>query len=105
MLPAGSDARKQCQSIAIYSPDGERLPFEETVVTEGQPEVWLNDVERAMFRATKEKLFRVFQDNAGMNVLASIAYQLCPNMPQVEGHVQRWASPVRPVTTHNCPPC
>lgn len=65
MLPAGSEGRKQCQSIAIYSPDGERLPLEEAVVTEGRPEEWLSSVEAAMFRATKAKLFRVLEDSRG----------------------------------------
>lgn len=65
MLPAGSDGRKQCQSIAIYSPDGERLPLEEAVVTEGRPEEWLSSVEAAMFKATKAKLFRVLEDSKG----------------------------------------
>jgi hypothetical protein len=47
------------QSTGVFSPDGEYLPFTAAVVTEGRPEDWLNNVEEAMFAATKKNLFRV----------------------------------------------
>lgn len=39
----------------------ENLPFNAPVVTEGRPEEWLNDVEAAMFAATKTTLFNVLE--------------------------------------------
>ena len=39
----------------------ERLPFKAPVVTAGRPEEWLNDVEAAMFAATKFTLFNVLE--------------------------------------------
>lgn len=65
MLPAGSDGCKQCESVAIYSPDGEYLPLQAPVVTEGQPEEWLNSVEAAMFATTKAHLIKVLEDSKG----------------------------------------
>lgn len=68
MLPAGSDSRKQCESVAIYSPDGEYLPLQAPVVTEGQPEEWLNSVEAAMFATTKAHLIKVLEDSKGEHI-------------------------------------
>jgi dynein heavy chain len=65
MLPAGSDGCKQCQSNAIYSPDGERLELVGPVVTEGRPEEWLSSVEAAMFKATKTRLLEVLEKSKG----------------------------------------
>lgn len=65
MLPAGSDGRKQCQSVAMYSPDGERVDFSGLVTTEGQPEEWLNNVERAMFDTTRINLHETLQASEG----------------------------------------
>jgi len=65
MLAAGSDGRKQCESVGIYSPDGEYLPLQAPVVTEGQPEEWLNSVEAAMYATTKAHLYKVLEDSKG----------------------------------------
>jgi hypothetical protein len=65
MLPAGTDGRKVCESVGIYSPDGEYLPLLLPVVTEGRPEEWLNRVEEAMFATTKKHLYKVLEESKG----------------------------------------
>jgi hypothetical protein len=65
MLATGTDGRKACESVGIWSPDGEYLPLPAPVVTEGRPEEWLNRVEAAMFAATKKHLFRALEDSKG----------------------------------------
>lgn len=47
----------------MYSPDGESLPFVQSVHTEGRPEEWLCRVETAMFLATKRTLAKVLDDS------------------------------------------
>jgi hypothetical protein len=52
--------------MAMYSPDGECLTFSSgLVVTEGQPEEWLNHVEKAMFDTTRKNLHTTLQDSEG----------------------------------------
>jgi hypothetical protein len=52
--------------MAMYSPDGECLTFSSgLVVTEGQPEEWLNHVEKAMFDTTRKNLYTTLQDSEG----------------------------------------
>lgn len=53
MFAPGQDGRKSFEATGIWSPDGEWLPFQTPVKTEGRPEDWLNDVEAAMFKTTK----------------------------------------------------
>ena len=48
--------RRRYESVSMISPDGETLQFESPVCTEGRPEEWLNDVEAAMYAATKTHL-------------------------------------------------
>jgi dynein heavy chain, axonemal len=52
MLPDGMNLKLVCR---------ENLPFNSPVVTAGRPEEWLNDVEAAMFAATKKTLFDVLE--------------------------------------------
>lgn len=59
MYAPGTDGRRAYESTGVYSPDGEFLPFNSSVVTEGRPEDWLNRVEDAMFSATKKLLYKV----------------------------------------------
>ncbi len=59
MQPPGSEGRRNYETIGVFSPDGEYLPFVAPIVTEGRPEEWLNTVEEAMFAATKRHLYRV----------------------------------------------
>ena len=59
MHPPGSEGRRNYETVGVYSPDGEYLPFVAPIVTEGRPEEWLNTVEEAMFAATKRHLYRV----------------------------------------------
>lgn len=75
MLPAGTDGRKQCESIGISSPDGEYLPLTAPVVTEGRPEDWLNRVEEAMFLTTKKHLFKVLEESKGTGGQRLLQYQ------------------------------
>ena len=49
------------ETTGAMSPDGEYLAFEEVVNIDGRPEDWLNDVETAMFRATKGHLIRALE--------------------------------------------
>ncbi|CEG01942.1 Dynein heavy chain [Ostreococcus tauri] len=48
--------RKHYESVAMTSPDGETIPFDDPIRTEGRPEEWLNTVEAAMYAATKSQL-------------------------------------------------
>ena len=48
--------RRRYESVSMMSPDGETLQFDSPVCTEGRPEEWLNDVEAAMYAATKTHL-------------------------------------------------
>eukprot|EP00798_Chlamydomonas_sp_ICE-L_P021926 gene21926-28972_t len=62
MHPPNEDRKQYC-SVGIYSPDGEYLPFNGNVITEGRPEEWLNRVEDAMFATTKKHLYKVLEDS------------------------------------------
>ena len=55
----GSEGRKTHQITGAFAPDGEYLPFLAALVPEGGPELWLNEVEAAMFAAVKRHLFKV----------------------------------------------
>jgi len=53
--------RRHCESVAMCSPDGEIIPFDNPVRTEGRPEEWLNLVEAAMYSATRTHLASTFE--------------------------------------------
>lgn len=55
----GSEGRKTHQITGAFAPDGEYLPFLAALVPEGGPELWLNEVEAAMFAAVRRHLFKV----------------------------------------------
>ena len=59
MHAPGSEGRKTHQITGAFAPDGEYLPFLAAVVPEGGPEVWLNEIEAAMFAAVRRHLFKV----------------------------------------------
>lgn len=65
MHPPGIDGRSAFESMGVFSPDGEYLPFVSQIITEGRPEEWLNSAEAAMFQATKKNLYRVLEDSKG----------------------------------------
>ena len=66
MTKPGTDGRKTFASTAMHSPDGETIPFNEPVITDGRPEEWLNDVEAAMYAACKKSLFETLTHSKGM---------------------------------------
>jgi len=66
MFLPGTDGRKNCESVGIFSPDGEYLPFVQPVITEGRPEEWLNKVEEGMFATTKKHLLKTVEDSKTM---------------------------------------
>lgn len=51
------------QSGGLWSPDGEYLPFATPVNLTGPSEEWLNEVEAAMFQATKTQLIKTLEDS------------------------------------------
>jgi len=53
--------RRHCESVAMCSPDGEIIPFDTPIRTEGRPEDWLNTVEAAMYSATRAHLASTFE--------------------------------------------
>jgi len=53
--------RRHCESVAMTSPDGETIPFDNPIRTEGRPEEWLNTVEAAMYSATRTHLASTFE--------------------------------------------
>lgn len=53
--------RRHFESVAMSSPDGETIPFDNPIRTEGRPEEWLNSVEAAMYSATKTHLASTFE--------------------------------------------
>ena len=53
--------RRYFESVAMSSPDGETIPFDNPVRTEGRPEEWLNSVEAAMYSATRTHLAGTFE--------------------------------------------
>eukprot|EP00899_Mesostigma_viride_P014884 jgi/Mesvir1/23397/Mv21091-RA.2 len=59
----GTDGRRNHESTGIFSPDGEYLPLQAPVLTEGRPEDWLNKVEAAMFLTTKKHLFKALEES------------------------------------------
>jgi dynein heavy chain, axonemal len=63
MVAPGPEGRRQYESLGLFSPDGEHLPFNAPVVTEGRPEEWLNRVEEAMFATTKKHVFKVLEES------------------------------------------
>ena len=62
----GTEGRRHHEASQIISPDGEILPLLQPTLTEGRPEEWLNDVEAAMYAATKKQLFKTLEDSKGM---------------------------------------
>ena len=60
----GSEGRKTHQITGAFAPDGEYLPFLAALVPDGGPELWLNEVEAAMFAAVKRHLFKVTHASA-----------------------------------------
>lgn len=65
LAPPGTDGSKAWAASGITAPDGEYLPLNAPVVTEGRPEEWLCRVEDAMFAATKRQLLRVLDESRG----------------------------------------
>lgn len=63
MLQPGEEGNKAHSALQIFAPDGEVLPLNEVLRLEGRPEDWLNDVEAAMFAATKTNLYKVLETN------------------------------------------
>ena len=53
--------RRHYESVAMCSPDGETIPFDNPIRTEGRPEDWLNTVEAAMYSATRTHLASTFE--------------------------------------------
>ena len=62
MMP-GEEGYKTFTALQIHSHDSEVLPLNEALRLEGRPEDWLNDVERAMFDATKTNLYKVLESS------------------------------------------
>ncbi len=62
----GTEGRRHHEASQIISPDGEVLPLLQPTLTEGRPEEWLNNVEAAMYAATKRQLFKTLEDAKGM---------------------------------------
>ena len=56
MHKPGSEGRRHFGSTAMFSPDGEYLPFNAEVQTDGRPEDWLNKVRRCRLTISKAVL-------------------------------------------------
>ena len=66
MHAPGEDGRRAYGATAMHSPDGETIPFNDEVTTDGRPEEWLNSVETAMYAATKKSLYATLEHSKGM---------------------------------------
>ena len=66
MHKPGTDGRRHYGSTAMHSPDGETIPFNNEVHTDGRPEDWLNKVEAAMYAACKKSLYQTLEHSKGM---------------------------------------
>nr|AML30862.1 axonemal inner arm dynein heavy chain 6 [Marsilea vestita] len=59
----GEDGHRQYEATGVFSPDGEYLPFANSVLLDTPPEEWLNRVEAAMYAAVKLHLVKALEDS------------------------------------------